>query len=52
LAVLVTDSKGGGEEFIEMVADETTRKASIPAAFLPGQNGFGFALYQSKTVFM
>uniref|UniRef100_A0A914XP99 PA domain-containing protein n=1 Tax=Plectus sambesii TaxID=2011161 RepID=A0A914XP99_9BILA len=55
LAVLVTDSKGGGDEFIEMVADETTRKAYIPAAFMPGQNGKMFRqhlLYKSAPIFI
>ncbi|KAH7721581.1 protease-associated domain-containing protein [Aphelenchoides avenae] len=36
---LITDSASGSDEFIDMIADETKRRAEIPVAYLPGNSG-------------
>lgn len=36
---LITDSKSGDDTFIDMIADGTSRKTNIPAAYLPGVSG-------------
>ncbi|KAI1724889.1 PA domain-containing protein [Ditylenchus destructor] len=36
---IVTDSAGGSDDFIDMITDDTDRKANIPAAYLPGVSG-------------
>ncbi|KAL3070885.1 hypothetical protein niasHT_001971 [Heterodera trifolii] len=36
---LITDSTSGGDDFIDMVSDDTHRRGDIPAAWLPGVSG-------------
>lgn len=36
---IITDSKNASEGFIDMIRDETNRRAGIPAGYLPGNNG-------------
>uniref|UniRef100_A0A914IBP1 PA domain-containing protein n=1 Tax=Globodera rostochiensis TaxID=31243 RepID=A0A914IBP1_GLORO len=36
---LITDSSSGGDDFIDMVTDDSQRRGDIPAAWLPGVSG-------------
>uniref|UniRef100_A0A1I8BET5 PA domain-containing protein n=1 Tax=Meloidogyne hapla TaxID=6305 RepID=A0A1I8BET5_MELHA len=36
---IITDSSAGSDDFIDMVSDETNRKANISCAWLPGNSG-------------
>ncbi|VDL82202.1 unnamed protein product [Nippostrongylus brasiliensis] len=36
---LVTDSYGGGDEYVDMITDSTERKAGIPAGYITGASG-------------
>ncbi|PAV85313.1 hypothetical protein WR25_13103 [Diploscapter pachys] len=39
LIALITDSKAGSDEFVDMITDTTQRRAGIPAAYITGASG-------------